>query len=776
MKKLLSVLLVAVMVASMIVPMTVSAAYNPVTAETEYGNLIYNQEFTDDSEIESWKSGMLGYKAFLDDGTFEIQNEKLIWGGASGGTVTAPRFTLFNDIPANTKEFTAVMKFKVDTGTLAMVIADNGEDNYAGDAGVFQIFWARPGGSATGIVTYPTSGYSNNAPRVDMTKNLVGNAWYTLIITVDLTTSQGVVTLEKEDGTPYFGDIASTSFAPTGYKVEMFEQCFEYQTTNNCVPGVGILNTGANAEIEFVRVYSKSTTSTAPAQTYADNQILFSEDFSDYSKFSSLKLNAGFPRFEDGYILRGGPHSTLYAFSEGEGALITSLDVLKTSGRYAPRLLMYEIPDSVEEFTVSMDVRCLEDVIKTGDTSRNGPGLILADNCFGNTYNYSQLDSVTKFQLIWLRPQGSNTGAYSYKPSSVTANNTVSNLSITLTEGTRYSIWVHVNPNSTEYDDNSTSYVENAKFIITDKTTRTTVYEDEFAYNEINARRVIGAYVNEVDWEYDQLNVWAGKVDSEFTGANVTLGESIALNYSANVSSAVATAGATFKFTMNGKTTTVPATITDGVATASFTNIAPNCIGDKIKAELYSNELLLDSYSYSVKEYLNTVVTTGTDDEKAMAKAALIYGGAAQTYNNLPDTITGENELPAGLTNPNKAFTAPTGDKILAAGLYFDYTNKIYFRFDTKDVTEIKISDGTNEVVYTGTDIAEKIYTRELLASELSSVEFTVTVYTDSATPADTLTYSVYNYITNKWASTTNIAGLVKALYNYAEAAEAFAN
>ena len=109
MKKLLSLLMAVVMVASMIVPMTVSAGG---VEESEYGNLLYEENFNDTAKAEIWKSQLTGDPDIQtnEDSAFQINDGKLIFSDWTGTTAVAPRFTLFQ-VPSGATEFTAIMKF-----------------------------------------------------------------------------------------------------------------------------------------------------------------------------------------------------------------------------------------------------------------------------------------------------------------------------------------------------------------------------------------------------------------------------------------------------------------------------------------------------------------------------------------------------------------------------------------------------------------------------------------------------------------------------------------
>ena len=273
-------------------------------------------------------------------------------------------------------------------------------------------------------------------------------------------------------------------------------------------------------------------------------------------------------------------------------------------------------------------------------------------------------------------------------------------------------------------------------------------------------------------------------VDSAITGANVALGESINVNYYANVPAHVN--NPVMKFTMNDKVTYVP-----GVATSAteykfaFEGIAPQHMGDNIKAELYVAGDFADvKATYSVKE---NVTNVKNDSNKALVEALLHYGAAAQQYTNYNTDALVNAGLTAPtyttITNTDKVVGAANvnGIKMSAAGVYYANINKLYVKasLTTNDpavlgalVANLKVTIDGKEVAYAETDVpgVYVVYTDGIKVTDFDKV-FTIKI-TDG-TNTQTLTYSVNAYCAAKQnAENVETAALAKALYAYGVAAE----
>ena len=277
----------------------------------------------------------------------------------------------------------------------------------------------------------------------------------------------------------------------------------------------------------------------------------------------------------------------------------------------------------------------------------------------------------------------------------------------------------------------------------------------------------------------DKMNV-----ATKLVGANVALGESITVNYVANVPAHVN--NPVMKFTMNDKVTYVP-----GVATSAteykfaFEGIAPQHMGDNIKAELYVAGDFADvKATYSVKE---NVTNVKNDSNKALVEALLHYGAAAQQYTNYKTDALVNAGLTAPtytiITNTDKVVGAANvnGIKMSAAGVYYANVNKLYVKasLTTSDpavlgalVANLKVTIDGKEVAYAETDVpgVYVVYTDGIKVTDFDKV-FTIEI-TDG-TNTQTLTYSVNAYCAAKQnAANAETAALAKALYAYGVAAE----
>ena len=116
------------------------------------------------------------------------------------------------------------------------------------------------------------------------------------------------------------------------------------------------------------------------------------------------------------------------------------------------------------------------------------------------------------------------------------------------------------------------------------------------------------------------------------TGANIALGESITMNY--YVKLGLENTNAKLKVTMNDKVTYLGAQTSSvgGFYKFAFEGIAPQCMGDKIKAELIvDGEVVGVKDGYSVLDNV-TSKNVMNDSSKTLIADLLAYGAAAQNY------------------------------------------------------------------------------------------------------------------------------------------------
>ena len=328
---------------------------------------------------------------------------------------------------------------------------------------------------------------------------------------------------------------------------------------------------------------------------------------------------------------------------------------------------------------------------------------------------------------------------------------------------------------------------------------------------------------NNLNGDNVAVNVTAGSVfvkvvSSDIVKANMTLGEDLTVNYYAEIDPAHA--GAQMRFTRNGKVTVV-----DGVATEtpnlykySYSNIAPQCMGDNIKAELILGEAVLDvQEEYSVKTYcMNTLAksaeTLNMSEEKYSALRTLIadiltYGAKAQLYrgykvgslvNEGVEGATEFVELGASDKYIDVSKREEDGIKITASGVYFDYTNSLYVKFCAPGLGEGDISfevlnDATGEKVEYGLSqcrlINEETSEYMLILDPVCPTEYNDLYCIDMNVAdargrfrlAQSLEYNLASYVYSMQnrvdddGNLTPMAELARATYNYGLSASAFA-
>jgi len=306
---------------------------------------------------------------------------------------------------------------------------------------------------------------------------------------------------------------------------------------------------------------------------------------------------------------------------------------------------------------------------------------------------------------------------------------------------------------------------------------------------------------------------------STIDSADMVLGTDIRVNYYAILDPSHV--GAQMRFTMNGAETLVDgvATEDEGVYVYSFENLAPQCMGDNIKAELILGDAILDvEEEYSVKTYCENTLSQsaaelGMSAEKYAAMRTLIadmleYGAKAQVYLNyktdslVNEGVTEQSEFVA--LNPEDCdeileqsgnFTL-TGVEFVSAGVYFDYYNALYVKFKAPNVTDsnfrVRLKDGEENILATYKLsecelISEESSTYVLVLPALSATQFEdfyiieLCKYTSRATTMQwSLNYGVSSYVCAKQNKTdaegnlTPMAELARATYNYGLSASAY--
>ena len=124
------------------------------------------------------------------------------------------------------------------------------------------------------------------------------------------------------------------------------------------------------------------------------------------------------------------------------------------------------------------------------------------------------------------------------------------------------------------------------------------------------------------------------KMSTAFEGAQVTLSDKLDTAFAATIPGSVAAKNPSMKFTMNGEVTEVamPAQSADGLYYFNLP-ISAKSMADSINAKLMDGNTVIAEKTYSIRMYAEAILNGDYSAEhKAIAKAMLNYGAAAQNY------------------------------------------------------------------------------------------------------------------------------------------------
>ncbi|MBR4287863.1 MAG: leucine-rich repeat domain-containing protein [Clostridia bacterium] len=188
-----------------------------------------------------------------------------------------------------------------------------------------------------------------------------------------------------------------------------------------------------------------------------------------------------------------------------------------------------------------------------------------------------------------------------------------------------------------------------------------------------------------------------------------SLHSSINANIYAEIDSPEKAANSMMRFTMNGKETTVKATLDSGSTYKFvFEGIAPQCMGDTIQAELIVDGMVWDIESFSLRTYCDDIFTMSAKELgytttaphealKTMIVDLLNYGAMAQKYQNyktdalVNDGIAAADIAMESLAEWENPLSSEDWDKVLSesdgtawfkgANVWFDNENRLYIKF-----------------------------------------------------------------------------------------------
>lgn len=269
---------------------------------------------------------------------------------------------------------------------------------------------------------------------------------------------------------------------------------------------------------------------------------------------------------------------------------------------------------------------------------------------------------------------------------------------------------------------------------------------------------------------------------TEITGVQLLLEDDLTMRYNVTLAEGESIADYTVRFTMNGKSTTVSSSeIYNGKYVFAFSKIAPQMIGDKVKAELIKDgEVISVIDDYSILDNVNWLLANNPSEElRTLLLDLLEYGAKAQEYTGYKtDAPVNEGKTPENVYTPTEAddvrwITDSTSDAIYAisAGVRFDSANKIFVKFhaDTLEGVTAKFGEAAAEIVSLGNGnymaYSEGIYATDFDAE----IIFTLSLNGEAV---QSLGYSVNSYAYAMYGNNSAMADLALAMYRYGVSAE----
>lgn len=438
------------------------------------------------------------------------------------------------------------------------------------------------------------------------------------------------------------------------------------------------------------------------------------------------------------------------------------------------------------------------------------PGITLTEDDIGRTFNVSYDIRTPQSITIYTAPLKFNTGTSTLGASNAVATATTADtwtevnatLTLTATHVTNQSANLGIQTPNARGNDTNTSYFQYFdNFLVEEVVSEFTLPADSFILVTENEASVDVTDANPVVDEIYEDDVVVPEppvesVETKITAAEVALGTSITVHYYATLNEDHA--GAQMRFTVDGVKTLVDGVKSGKEYVYSYTGIAPQGLGENIKAELIvDGEVVATKDEYSVLQncknlLAKTAAELGISDEKYAAMKTLIadlleYGAAAQLYvNHKTDALVNEGNEGAtafvALGDEWSKMPTETTDAtvdLISAGLHFNNTNKLYFRFEAADITEdnFKVTVDGNEYTLGDFELTDNGYilrTEDIAATELDHL-FTIELIKNGKT-VQTLEYGVFAYVYNMQNNTSEaMATLAKTLYNYGVSADAYA-
>jgi len=220
-------------------------------------------------------------------------------------------------------------------------------------------------------------------------------------------------------------------------------------------------------------------------------------------------------------------------------------------------------------------------------------------------------------------------------------------------------------------------------------------------------------------------------------------------------------------------------------------DIAPQAIGDNIRAELYIDETLVAFHDgYSVRQnclnIYNNEAYKGTsyNNMKWLINALLNYGAAAQEYIGYNTETLANKDCEMDLLSPEavnnvKSVGTPISStvKMTALGVQFDNVNRVYVKFTAPSISDITVVINGKPASIQKVAGETDIYIAYSEAISVLKFGFEYRIVLSNGTASQTAVYSVNSYAYAKYNTANSaMAKLAKATYTYGEYARKYAN
>ena len=302
-------------------------------------------------------------------------------------------------------------------------------------------------------------------------------------------------------------------------------------------------------------------------------------------------------------------------------------------------------------------------------------------------------------------------------------------------------------------------------------------------------------YFTETEDEEDDINPPSTTPDLPgFSGASLSVGSDLSIRYHIVPEEGRTIDEYAVRFTMNGKETLVTSGIFENNKFIfSFCGIAPQYMDESIRAELLINGEVVDVIeSFSVKQYVLKVFQYYSTKEYVVLRQFLSdmlrYGAESQKYidynaNKLVTSDANGILASSGYTptdsDKNRSLTTVAGAStthaaFTAAGVRFDYNNRIFVKFRSDDIDNVKIMVGGEEIdIYSSDNGVYIAYSEGISALHFADVVTFELYY--GGEHIQTLSYTVNTYAWDKLGN-AEIGDLTLALYRYGQSAIAYHN